>query len=129
MKKALFLVLMSTIYTLSAFAGALRVSDGRGETVDYAITAASLKNGTVTLEARKYKRGANDNLEETERKYFNVSNDVLKTSGIESGSLISIVLNKNIRGDVFCSVENFASKRSANELSCDSLVVSASSKE
>ncbi len=129
MKKALFLVLMSTCYTLSAFAGALRVSDGRGETVDYAITAASLKNGTVTLEVRKYKRGANDNLEEVERKYFKVNNDVLKTSGIESGSLISIVLNKNIRGDVFCDVENFASKKSTEELNCSSLVVSASSKE
>lgn len=128
MKKG-FLCLVSMTFSISAMAGALRVSDGRGETIDYAITAASLKNGTVTLEARKYQRGANDSLEETERKYFNLSSDVLKTSGIESGSLISIVLNKNIRGDVFCDVENFASKRSAKELSCDSFAVSASSKE
>ncbi len=126
MKKVLFLVFMSTVCTLSAFAGALRVSDGRGETVDYAITAASLKNGTVSLEARKYKRGANDSLEEVERKYFNVSNDVLKATGIESGSLISLVLNKNIRGDVFCDVEGFSAKRSEKEFICSSLIVSAS---
>ncbi len=128
MKKE-FVISILMLSSISSFAGALRVSDGRGETVDYAITAASLKNGTVTLEARKYKRGANDNLEEAERKYFNVNHDVLKTTGIESGSLISIVLNKNIRGDVFCGVENFVSKRSSNELSCSSLVVAASPKE
>lgn len=126
--KMRFLFLISMAFSISALAGALRIPDGRGETIDYSITAASLKNGAVTLEARKYRRSSNENLEETERKYFTLSSDILKSNGIESGSLILLVLDKNMFGDVFCDIHNFASKKSAAELECSSIVVSARQK-
>jgi hypothetical protein len=55
MKKTLLFVMVSMFYTLISNAGVLRIPDGQGETHDYAVTAASLKNGSVSLEARKYR--------------------------------------------------------------------------
>lgn len=122
--KKIFVLLSLLSISSATLAGALRVPVN-GETSDYAIKAASLIDGKIYLDARKYQRDVNDKIQEKERKFFTVSAEVLKSSGVEAGSLINLVLNKNITVDVSCTVENFSSKKAAAVFDCSSLSINA----
>lgn len=117
--------LTSMLLSISSFAGALRVPDNKGETYDYGLTSAYMRNGEVTLEGRIYRNEVNGAKKEVERKYFKIGAKTLNGSGVSGLEPINFVLNKSILGDVFCEVEDFGSKRSSGEFECSSLSIAA----